>query len=74
MYYEITGTNVRLLGSMHMVPTGEEAVPEWARRAYEWCNELVIEHDPPTLLPLFKASAPLECSLSTTTYSALEAL
>lgn len=74
MYYQITGTNVRLLGSMHLVPASVEAVPEWAHQAYAWCEELVIEHDPPTLLPFFKARTPLQSLLSSETYSALEAL
>lgn len=74
MYYQIPGTNVRLLGSLHMVPVGEQPVPAWAREAYAWSEALVVEHDPPTLLPFFKTSTPLQSKIAASTYSELEAL
>ena len=74
MYYQVQGTNVRLLGSLHMVPVGAEPVPKWAAEAYAWSETLVVEHDPPTLLPLFKTSTPLQSQMSAPIYTELAAL
>ncbi|WP_062112630.1 TraB/GumN family protein [Collimonas pratensis] len=55
MYFHITGTNVRLLGSVHVFPQARPDLPTWVSDAYEWSESLVFESDPPTLLPFFKA-------------------
>lgn len=44
MIYELPDLNVRIMGSMHVVPTGKE-LPAWALEAYDWCEELVFEAD-----------------------------
>lgn len=44
MYYQIENTNVRLAGSMHIVPRGSP-LPSWAQDAYQWCTELCLEAD-----------------------------
>lgn len=46
MYFEIPGTKVRVMGSMHMVPASNPVIPIWALQAYDWCEELVFESDP----------------------------
>jgi uncharacterized protein len=42
MYYQIEGTNVRLAGSMHLIPAGA-TVPQWTLDAYLWSDEVFIE-------------------------------
>jgi len=55
MYLHITGTNVRLLGSMHLFPAASRRTPPWIEEAYDWAQTLVFESDPPTILPFLKA-------------------
>ena len=45
MYYEIAGSPVRLLGSMHRWPTnvGPQDLPLWVWRAYQWSERLYLE-------------------------------
>ncbi|MEW9580896.1 TraB/GumN family protein [Paraburkholderia sp. DGU8] len=57
MYLQLTGTNVRLLGSMHLFPSTSRRTPPWVTEAYDWAQALVFESDPPTILPLVKANA-----------------
>lgn len=42
MYYQIEGTNVRLAGSMHVVPAGA-MLPAWVLEAYQWSEDLYLE-------------------------------
>jgi uncharacterized protein len=44
MYFEIQGTNLRLAGSMHVVPAGG-TVPQWVVDAYDWSEDLYLEAD-----------------------------
>lgn len=55
MYLQLTGTNVRLLGSMHLFPATNRRTPPWIAEAYDWAEEFVFESDPPAILPLLKA-------------------
>jgi uncharacterized protein len=55
MYLQFTGTNVRLLGSMHLFPATSRRTPPWIAEAYDWCEALVFESDAPTILPFLKA-------------------
>lgn len=50
MYYEVIDTNIRILGSMHMIPADAETMPDWVFKAYEWSESLVFESDPSTIL------------------------
>lgn len=61
MYYEIKGTNLRIAGSMHVFPADSPKMPSWILDAYEWCEQLVIEFDSPTIFPHFHL--PEGCSL-----------
>lgn len=45
MYFEITDTNVRLLGTLHLFPKHVSALPRWAEDVYEWADELIFEMD-----------------------------
>ncbi|MFM0218630.1 MULTISPECIES: TraB/GumN family protein [Paraburkholderia] len=55
MYLHIIGTNVRLLGSMHLFPASSRRTPPWIEQAYDWAEALVFESDAPTILPFLKA-------------------
>jgi uncharacterized protein YbaP (TraB family) len=55
MYLQLTGTNVRLLGSMHLFPATSRKTPPWTAQAYDWAEALVFESNPPTILPFLKA-------------------
>ncbi|MDN7176710.1 TraB/GumN family protein [Caballeronia sp. SEWSISQ10-4 2] len=56
MYLQIRGTNVRLLGSMHLFPAPGAQMPSWALQAYAWSECLIFESDPPTILPFLKST------------------
>lgn len=73
MYFEIPDTNVRVLGSMHMIPSGAEAVPAWAQAAYDWCEDMVIESDPPSLLKFARTDSPtLQMQLKPRVWAAVQ--
>lgn len=57
MYLQLTGTNVRLLGSMHLFPATSRRTPPWLVQAYDWAESLVFESDPPSILPFLSAPA-----------------
>ncbi len=76
MYFEFPGTNTRLMGSLHAFPGNVKDMPQWARAAYDWCEVLVIESDPPTLLPFTHSKTPnrLQDSLSPECWSYLSGI
>ena len=41
---------MRLMGSMHMLPSTSPGLPEWVVNAYDWCEELVFESYPPAII------------------------
>lgn len=51
MYYEISGHNVRILGSLHVFPVGDHLLPAWVQHAYGWAQILTREHDSAGLDP-----------------------
>ncbi|MFM0337831.1 TraB/GumN family protein [Paraburkholderia fungorum] len=55
MYLQLTGTAIRLLGSMHLFPATSRRTPPWIAEAYDWAEALVFESDPPAILPFLKA-------------------
>ena len=59
MYWQFPGTNVRILGSMHLLPAYNSGLPSWATQAFEWAEALVFESDPPTILPLLRSPTPI---------------
>jgi hypothetical protein len=44
MYYQIIGSDVRLAGSLHLIPAGT-TVPPWVFEAYGWSEEVYFEAD-----------------------------
>ena len=73
MYFEIPGSNVRMLGAMHMVPAGCVAAPSWTEGAYDWCEALVHEHSNDDAAWLVRADRPLSAVLGIDTWRAIEA-
>ncbi len=73
MYFEIPGSNVRVLGSLHMFPAGAGSLPAWVNAAYEWCEVVVHEHDNAQVLPCMQGNAPLRTRLRPATWSSLAA-
>lgn len=59
MHYEIAGTQVRLIGTLHRWPTdgSDDDLPEWVWNAYEWCETLCFEQDTSTILPYARFGA-----------------
>jgi uncharacterized protein YbaP (TraB family) len=45
MYYGVEGTNLRVLGSMHLFPVEHTNMPSWVWDGFNWCDELVFEAD-----------------------------
>jgi hypothetical protein len=79
MYLQLTGTNVRLLGSMHLFPATSRRTPPWVAEAYDWAEALVFESDPPAILPFLKtdaqgSAAQLQPFLSADAWAQLQAL
>jgi uncharacterized protein len=73
MYFEIPGSNVRVLGSMHMVPAGTVAAPPWTEGAYDWCEALVHERSKDDAAWMVRADRPLSAMLCIDTWRAIEA-
>ena len=73
MYFEIPGSNLRVLGAMHMVPAGTLAAPPWALQAYDWCEALVHEHSNDDAAWMVRADRPLSSVLGGETWRAIEA-
>ena len=71
MYFEIPGTSIRVLGSLHMFPAGGAGMPPWVNEAYQWCESLVHEHELAAVLPYLKGDAPLQQRLKPATWDAL---
>ncbi|NIF53560.1 MULTISPECIES: TraB/GumN family protein [Burkholderiaceae] len=79
MYLQLTGTNVRLLGSMHLFPATSRRTPPWVAEAYDWAEGLIFESDAPTILPFLRAgaqpgAAQLQPSMSADAWTQLQAL
>lgn len=73
MYFEVPGTNLRVLGSLHMFPSGSPPTPNWVTGAYEWCETVVHEHDNAKVLPCMRSDTPLHALLLPETWTALTA-
>jgi uncharacterized protein YbaP (TraB family) len=54
MYLQLTGTQVRLLGSMHLFPASSPRMPAWVLQAFDWADTLVFESDAQSILPFLK--------------------
>ncbi|OOG38672.1 hypothetical protein B0E51_14170 [Rhodanobacter sp. C05] len=76
MYWQVIGTNIRILGSMHLLPANNCGLPAWATQAFEWAEALVLESDPPTILPLLRSptAVDLQTQLSPVTWARIHDL
>jgi uncharacterized protein len=76
MYWHFPNTNVRILGSMHMLPANNSSLPGWAIQAFEWAEVLVFESNPQAILPHLRAPSPpnLKNDLKPATWEALRSL
>jgi uncharacterized protein YbaP (TraB family) len=54
MLYELSGTNLRLFGSIHRFPANKPTIPNWVWQAYEWADCLFTETDDAGILNRFK--------------------
>jgi uncharacterized protein YbaP (TraB family) len=54
MYLQLAGTQVRLLGSMHLFPATSPRMPGWVSQAFDWAETLVFESDAQSILPFLK--------------------
>jgi uncharacterized protein len=75
MYLQLSGTNVRLLGSMHLFPASSPRMPVWVSQAFEWAETLAFESDPQEILPFLKrvAGTSLEQELPVEVWRRLDA-
>lgn len=51
MYLQVDGSNARIAGTMHVFPAESPDMPQWLWQAYDRAEDLVIESDPPSILP-----------------------
>jgi len=64
MLYELSGTRLRIVGTLHLLPPDGE-LPDWLARAYEWSDAVFVEHSPTDFLQLARqTSAPLDSLVS----------
>ena len=73
MYFEIPGSQVRVLGSMHLVPVGAVAAPPWTLAGYDWCEALVHERSSDDAAWMVRADRPLSELLGADTLREIEA-
>jgi hypothetical protein len=43
MYYQVEGTNLRVLGSIHEFPVENRNMPKWVWNGFNWCEGLFFE-------------------------------
>jgi uncharacterized protein YbaP (TraB family) len=74
MLYELEGTRLRVLGTLHLLPPGGK-LPDWLVSAYEWSEAVFIEHSPTDfLLQARQATGPLESRVSPAFWQLLQRL
>lgn len=75
MYFELPGTNLRVMGSLHRLPADSPVLPPWSIAAYEWSEEVIFEAEP-TALSLSHMQSPtglnLKEHLSRATWAAIK--
>jgi uncharacterized protein YbaP (TraB family) len=75
MYFQLTGTQVRVLGSMHLFSAATPRMPGWVSQAFEWAQTLVFESDAQAILPFLKRDGgqSIEHALAPEVWSRLDA-
>ncbi|MDM0118916.1 TraB/GumN family protein [Variovorax arabinosiphilus] len=75
MYYEVEGTNTRILGSVHLFPKGVVDLPPRVEAAMSWAEQICFEHNVVELLPLMAAPTPvLHATLPPAMFAALASI
>lgn len=76
MYWQFPNTNVRILGSLHVLPANNSGLPSWAVRAFEWAEVLVFESEPQGILPFLRSPSPtnLQNDLTSAAWATLRSL
>jgi len=76
MYYEILGTNIRLAGSLHLLPASTPQMAPWVWDAYQWSEVLVFEAEWATIHQHIRltGNASLEHKLPPQVWTALTAV
>lgn len=54
MYFQIEGTQTRILGSIHLYPKDAPPPPARVEAAYQWAETICIEHSPAELGPFMR--------------------
>lgn len=58
MIFELTGTPLRVMGTLHLLPSGRP-LPAWVRTAYDWSEAVFVEHSPVEFMRLARQVEPL---------------
>lgn len=56
MYFQVDGTNLRIVGSIHAFPAHLPSMPSWICEAYEWADEIYLESDTSKFVPYARLS------------------
>jgi len=66
MYWEFPGTGLRLMGSLHLLPSGRPELPKWAVDAFDWAESLVFEapQDQELIAATIRAAEPERITLA----------
>lgn len=74
MLYELSGTRLRIVGTLHLLPPDGE-LPVWLAQAYEWSEAVFVEHSPTDFLQLARQTrAPLDTLVSPAFWQLLKGL
>lgn len=74
MLYELSGTRLRIVGTLHLLPPGGQ-LPGWLAEAYDWSEAVFVEHSPTDFLQLARqTSAPLDTLVSPAFWQLLNGL
>jgi uncharacterized protein len=76
MYYQVAGTNLRILGSIHLLPPGTADLPRWSWEAFNWAEALVLEHNIASAVSLLRYSdgRRLSTQISPANFAAISAI
>ena len=74
MLYELSGTRLLIVGTLHLLPPGGR-LPDWLAEAYEWSEAVFVEHSPTDFLQLARQThAPLDTLVSPAFWQLLNSL
>ncbi|MCZ2498630.1 hypothetical protein GN316_17850 [Xylophilus sp. Kf1] len=74
MLYELSGTRLRIVGTLHLLPPGGH-LPDWLAEAHDWSEAVFVEHSPQDFLTLAREiEAPLDTLVSPAFWQLLNGL